>query len=180
MKYKGDYGSGTAYDKGDVTVYTDGVAYVAIQDAPAGVTPHEERCWARVLQPIQEVIMMFYETLSEIASEKAEIDAVKAEIAPAYSKTTYSKGEIVSYSGKLYEAKADIGTAEDWTAAHWQETTIGAMLTALNAAAATIPDNINDEAITLSTATADYLITVDDSGETPELDVTAIEEEADT
>ena len=94
------------------------------------------------------------------------------------SMVTRSKGDIVSYSGKLYEAKADIGTAEDWKAAHWQEITIGATLTALNAAAATIPDNINDEAITLSTATANYLITVDDSGETPELEVTAIEEEA--
>ena len=40
-----------------------------------------------------------------------------------------------------------------------------------------IPKNINDEAITLSTETADYLITVDDSGDTPELAVTAIEEE---
>ena len=40
-----------------------------------------------------------------------------------------------------------------------------------------IPKNISDDAITLSTETADYLITVDDSGETPELEVTAIEEE---
>jgi len=44
---------------------------------------------------------------------------------------------------------------------------------------AAIPDNINEEAITLSTETADYLITVDDSGDTPELTVTAIEEEGD-
>jgi len=43
---------------------------------------------------------------------------------------------------------------------------------------ASIPTNISDEAITLSTDTADYLITVDDSGDTPELAVTAIEEEA--
>ena len=170
MNYKGAWDSGTDYSAGDVVVFTDNVAYVAVNDPPAGTTPHDTHFWNRVDQPIQEVIVMFYETLSEIAS-------VKDEIAPAYSKTTYSKGDIVSHSGKLYEAKADIGTAEDWTAAHWQEITIGATLTALNAAAATIPDNINDEAITLSTATADYLITVDDSGETPELDVTAIEEE---
>lgn len=48
------------------------------------------------------------------------------------------------------------------------------MFVSLNGA---IPDNINDEAITLSTETADYLITVDDSGDTPELTVTKIEEE---
>ena len=41
-----------------------------------------------------------------------------------------------------------------------------------------IPKNIDNNAITLSTETADYLITVDDSGETPELTVTEIEEEA--
>lgn len=40
-----------------------------------------------------------------------------------------------------------------------------------------VPNNISDDAITLSTETADYLITVDDSGDTPELAVTAIEEE---
>ena len=51
------------------------------------------------------------------------------------------------------------------------------MLSEVKTAVATIPTNINDEAITLSTDTADYLITVDDSGDTPELTVTAIEEE---
>lgn len=111
MKYKGDYNSGSSYDKGDVTVYTDGVAYVAIDAAPAGVTPHEERFWERVKQPIQEIVLMF----------KDYLDGIQA----------------------------------------------------------AIPDNISNEAITLSTETADYLITVDDSGDTPELDVTAIEEEGD-
>lgn len=48
-----------------------------------------------------------------------------------------------------------------------------------SAVEAKIPTNINDEAITLSTATADYLVTVDDSGDTPELAVTEITEEDD-
>ena len=43
-----------------------------------------------------------------------------------------------------------------------------------------IPGNISNEAITLSTETADYLITVDDSGDTPELVVTAITEEGES
>lgn len=47
------------------------------------------------------------------------------------------------------------------------------------AIAQTIPTNIDDEGIVLKgTEDAEYLITVDDSGETPELDVTLIEEEA--
>lgn len=40
-----------------------------------------------------------------------------------------------------------------------------------------IPDNINDEAITLKTDDGEYLITVDDSGDTPDLAVTEITEE---
>jgi signal peptidase I len=110
MNYKGAYGSGTAYNKGDVVVYTDGVAYVAIASAAAGITPHEERCWARLDQPLQEVVQMF----------KGYLDGINA----------------------------------------------------------AIPDNISDEAITLKTDDGEYLITVDDSGDTPELEVTAIEEEA--
>ena len=44
--------------------------------------------------------------------------------------------------------------------------------------AGSIPTNISNEAITLTgTGEAEYLITVDDSGETPELDVTLIEPE---
>ena len=54
---------------------------------------------------------------------------------------------------------------------------VGSVQTAIEAK---IPTNISDEAITLSTETADYLVTVDDSGDTPELAVTAIEEEAET
>jgi hypothetical protein len=43
---------------------------------------------------------------------------------------------------------------------------------------AEIPQNISDEAITLKgSEDNEYLITVDDSGDTPELDVTLIEEE---
>lgn len=49
-------------------------------------------------------------------------------IAPEYTKTTYAKNQLVMYEGKLYYAKAAIGTAENWTAAHWQETTIAAVM----------------------------------------------------
>ena len=49
-------------------------------------------------------------------------------IAPEYTKTTYAKNQLVMHEGKLYYAKAAIGTAENWTAAHWQETTIAAVM----------------------------------------------------
>ena len=52
------------------------------------------------------------------------------------------------------------------------------MLTTMNTAIAGIPANISDEAITLKDEDdKEYLITVDASGDTPELAVTLIEEE---
>ena len=50
--------------------------------------------------------------------------------------------------------------------------------TALATVTAAIPTNIDDEGIVLKgTEDAEYLITVDDSGDTPELDVALIESE---
>ena len=50
--------------------------------------------------------------------------------------------------------------------------------TALTELSAAIPTNIDDEGIVLKgTEDAEHLITVDDSGDTPELNVTLIEEE---
>lgn len=44
--------------------------------------------------------------------------------APAYSdESTYAQGDIVSKDDKFYQAKADIGTAEEWNAEHWNEVT---------------------------------------------------------
>ena len=175
MNYKGAYDGSTNYAVGDVAVYTDGIPYVMHTDAPAGIPCHNVLYWERVPQPLAEAVVMFHSMLTAMEAEIASATE-SGMIAPAYSKKTYAAGDIVTHSGKLYKAKAAISPADSsWTAAHWDEITVGGQLSAL---AAAIPDNINDEAITLSTATADYLITVDDSGETPELDITAIEEEA--
>lgn len=49
--------------------------------------------------------------------------------APAYSATsTYTKDELCTHEGKLYYAKANISTAEAWTASHWTETNVKAQL----------------------------------------------------
>lgn len=41
---------------------------------------------------------------------------------PAYSAdSTYTAGTFCTHDGKLYRCKQDIGTAEAWTAAHWEE-----------------------------------------------------------
>lgn len=110
MNYKGAWDSGTDYSAGDVVVFTDNVAYVAVKDPPAGIIPHDTHFWNRVDQPLQETVIMFKGMFESIANS--------------------------------------------------------------------VPKNIDDEGITLKTDDGEYLITVDDSGETPELEVMAIEEEA--
>ena len=122
MNYKGAYDSGTSYSVGDVVVFTDGIAYQLFQPAAAGTTPHEKRVWRTVNQPLQEVVLMFHSTLSNVASS----------------------------------------------------------ISALDTAVASIPTNISDDAITLTSGDDDYLITVDATGEEPELSVTKIEEEAES
>lgn len=117
MNYKGSYSGDTTYAVGDVVVYTDNVAYVMTQEATAGTTPHDVRRWSRVIQPYQEIVMMFHGTFGGIDNTVEEV-------------------------------------------------------------AARIPGNISDDAISLKgSEDNEYLITVDDSGETPELSVTLIEEE---
>ena len=55
--------------------------------------------------------------------------ALVAALAPEYDKTaTYAKDALVIYDGELYAAKANIGTAEVWTAAHWEKRTIAAAI----------------------------------------------------
>lgn len=56
-----------------------------------------------------------------------------AMIAPAFSATsTYSKDDLVTHDGKLYYAKANIGTAGPWDATDWTETTVAAVIAALS------------------------------------------------
>ena len=44
--------------------------------------------------------------------------------APTYSdESTYAQGDIISKDNKFYQAKADISTAEEWNAEHWNEVT---------------------------------------------------------
>lgn len=51
-------------------------------------------------------------------------------IAPAYSKKAYAVGDYCIHDGKFYVCKTAIvsSSGENWTAAHWTETTVGAAL----------------------------------------------------
>lgn len=67
--------------------------------------------------------------LTDIANLADEGAGLNAYIAPQYSATaTYSAKDLVFHNGVLYKAKSNIGTAEAWTAAHWEATTVAAVL----------------------------------------------------
>lgn len=99
------------------------------------------------------------------------------------SGTTYDVGDVVRYTdGNIYRlAIACAAGITPIDTMYWCKVSQIVAVAAGFAldAMALVPNNISDEAITLKTETGEYLITVDDSGDTPELDVTAIEEEAD-
>ncbi len=134
MNYKGAYAGGTGYSVGDVVVFGD-VAYELFKAAAAGTSPHDTHYWRRVIQPTQDMVMLFHSMLNTmngtIASQGTAESNLSKMIAPEYSKTTYAAHALVTKGGKLYYAKAAIEEAENWTAAHWQETTVGAEILAL-------------------------------------------------
>lgn len=64
---------------------------------------------------------------TEVGTASSVLSLLAALIAPVYSKKNFSAGDLCIHEGKLYTAKNNI-TAENWTAAHWTETTVSAML----------------------------------------------------
>ena len=103
--------------------------------------------------------------------------------------TPYSKDDVVRWdNGEIYRLlkPCDTGTPPTDTL-YWGKildpiasviSMVIDLMNTVNTAVATIPTNIDDEGIVLKgTGDAEYLISVDDSGDTPELDVTLIEEE---
>ena len=60
---------------------------------------------------------------------KAEYDAAVASLADDYSSSsTYAVGDRVRKDGQLYSCTTAIGTAEEWTAAHWTAVTVSGEL----------------------------------------------------
>lgn len=60
MTYKGTYDENAEYSIGDVAVL-DGVAYELFEVAAAGTVPHDTHKWRRIIQPMQDVVMMFHD-----------------------------------------------------------------------------------------------------------------------
>lgn len=89
---------------------------------------------------------------------------------------TYAVGDVVRYQGSAYEMKelADAGTPPTWDRA-WKQIDQNLWdVVDMILAVATL--NVSDDGIILKGENGDYLISVDDSGDAPELAVEAIEE----
>ena len=180
MTLIGEWNSETTYAVGDAARYPNGIFYQLVRPAAAGTPCADALYWNILPSPLQECAKMIMDIAAALKAEiESGIASDLAMIAPEYTKTTYSKGDIRTHEGKLYKAKANIGTAEDWTSSHWDEITVGGQIVALDsaigtldAAVATIPTNIDEDSISLKTASSEYVITVDDSGDTPELVLT--------
>jgi len=56
----------------------------------------------------------------------AQYDVVNGNIADAYTRKTYKVGQLCIHDNKLYRCNTAISATENWTPAHWTETTIGA------------------------------------------------------
>lgn len=68
-----------------------------------------------------------YPALDNISVARSDIsDAAFSDFAGVYSSSsTYSTGDYVFYNNALYRCNVDITTAENWTAAHWTQVTLG-------------------------------------------------------
>ena len=100
--------------------------------------------------------------------------------------TSYSVGDVVKcsdgYFYYLFKTCAAGTTPTDslyWNRLEEPLATCAEMIMSFGSGLeAKIPTNISDEAITLKTDDGEYIVTVDDSGDDPELAVTKVEEES--
>lgn len=98
--------------------------------------------------------------------------------------TDYNKDDVVVFTdGIPYVAIIDPpsgSTCHDRLYWNRVEQPMSEIVTMFHGAFSAVPKNIDDEGITLKTDDGEYLVTVDDSGDEPDLVVTKIEEEAET
>lgn len=65
-----------------------------------------------------------------ITGLQSAVAEINSQIAPAWQKKAYVKGQIVTHGGKLYQAAQNL-SSENWTAAHWNEVTLAEILEAI-------------------------------------------------
>lgn len=106
---------------------------------------------------------LIYALLSGKISNAAS--STQAEISTEYSSTsTYEKYDVVTHDGKVYIAKQDISTAEAWNSAHWNETTIGQLLSNLGKTLDTLSPDAETIILKSNESDKQFAIQVDDDG----------------
>lgn len=87
-------------------------------------------------------------------------DATPDLITKDYSELTFpvAEGKLCYHSGLLYKANQAIATSEEWTAAHWTQTTIETEITKTRKVYNTVADMLDDETLTagINVATKGY------------------------
>ena len=169
MKLKGAYLSGTAYNVGDVVLYTDGVVYHLQKAAPAGTVPTDSLYWGQLEKTLSEAVSLMIDAIS-MAEADADT-AVKAMI--ENNLTTTAEGKILdARQGKALKTLVDAClTASDITDGLTSEATDKALSANQGKVLKTALDNVNPNSKTIrlasSTAESDKIfdITVDDDGE---------------
>ena len=77
MKYTGAYSGETAYEVGDIAIYTDGIPYWLQKPAPVGTECYETLYWQRVGSPIAEALIALHPILQTLSAASAEAAATK-------------------------------------------------------------------------------------------------------
>lgn len=102
-----NFQDGTKVSNAKVTI--DGVDYPVTSARYDGATPLSAYVMNKLQDNIEDAID---QNADNIGGE--DYDAT----------STYDVGDIVKYQGQLYKCTTEISTAEDWTVAHWTETSI--------------------------------------------------------
>lgn len=82
--------------------------------------------------------------------QAAVVALIKASLITPYSTSaTYAVGDFVYYSGdgKIYKCTTAISTAEAWTSGHWTEATLNDVISAVNAAVASVDNKVDPDDI---------------------------------
>lgn len=135
-----DYGYPLATGSGTPTAATAGTAGQHYYDS---ATSKEYICTGKSadgkflwkLSGISDASEIMYDSTKRLSEKIAEMDAsmllTLAAAAPYDASQTYALGTYCTKDGKLYRCTTAISAAEDWTAGHWTETTMGAELVSI-------------------------------------------------
>ena len=133
----------------EVTVNQSGVISISMLGKPNGVaTLGSDGILTENQRPKADGLYM-PDGSTKISAKIAEIESERllalAAAAPYSASQTYAVGSYCTKNGKFYKANRGIHISEEWTDAHWTETTIGAELVYIDGHAANMNVHVTPE-----------------------------------